>query len=88
MAQLHAPELDIFLPLAISFFTFQQIIYLVESSSGERADTGLLPYAAFIAFFPHLIAGPIVQPREIMPQLLAPDLATPRAEHIAAAARA
>jgi alginate O-acetyltransferase complex protein AlgI len=83
VAQLHAPELDIFLPLAISFFTFQQIIYLVESSSGERADTGLLPYAAFIAFFPHLIAGPIVQPREIMPQLLAPDLATPRAEHIA-----
>jgi alginate O-acetyltransferase complex protein AlgI len=81
--RLHAPELDIFLPLAISFFTFQQIMFLTESRGGERLDTGLLPYAAFAAFFPHLIAGPIVRPREIMPQLLATDLATPRAQHIA-----
>jgi alginate O-acetyltransferase complex protein AlgI len=81
--RLNAPELDIFLPLAISFFTFQQIMYLVESYRGDRVDAGLLPYAAFVAFFPHLIAGPIVRPREIMPQLLAGDLAVPRAEHLA-----
>jgi D-alanyl-lipoteichoic acid acyltransferase DltB (MBOAT superfamily) len=81
--RLDTPELDIFLPLAISFFTFQQIMFLVESYRGERADNGLLPYASFVAFFPHLIAGPIVRPREIMPQLLAPDLAEPRAEHLA-----
>ena len=81
--RLHTPELDIFLPLAISFFTFQQIMFLTESRSGDRVDAGLLPYASFVAFFPHLIAGPIVRPREIMPQLLAPDLAVPRAEHIA-----
>jgi alginate O-acetyltransferase complex protein AlgI len=81
--RLHTPELDIFLPLAISFFTFQQIMYLVESYRGMRFDGGLLPYAAFVAFFPHLISGPIVRPREIMPQLLAPDIAVPRAEHIA-----
>lgn len=81
--RLDAPELHIFLPLAISFFTFQQIMYLAESARGERADPGLLPYAAFVAFFPHLIAGPIVRPREIMPQLLAADLAVPRAEPIA-----
>ncbi len=83
MLRLHTPELDIFLPLAISFFTFQQIMFLTESRSGDRVDAGLLPYASFVAFFPHLIAGPIVRPREIMPQLLALDLAVPRAEHIA-----
>ena len=81
--RLHTPELDIFLPLAISFFTFQQIMFLVESESGNRIDAGLLPYASLIAFFPHLIAGPIVRPREIMPQLLAVDLVVPRAENIA-----
>ena len=81
--QLHTPELEIFLPLAISFFTFQQIMFLTESRSGDRVDAGLLPYAAFVAFFPHLIAGPIVKPREIMPQLLAADLAVPRATHLA-----
>jgi alginate O-acetyltransferase complex protein AlgI len=81
--RLHTPELDIFLPLAISFFTFQQIMFLTESRNCDRVDAGLLPYASFVAFFPHLIAGPIVRPREIMPQLLAPDLAAPRAQHIA-----
>jgi len=83
VARLDAPELHIFLPLAISFFTFQQIMYLVESFHGDRTHSGLLPYAAFVAFFPHLIAGPIVRPREIMPQLLAADLTVPRADHIA-----
>jgi alginate O-acetyltransferase complex protein AlgI len=81
--RLNTPELSIFLPLAISFFTFQQIMFLVESFRGDRVTDRLLPYAAFVAFFPHLIAGPIVRPREIMPQLLATDLAVPRADNIA-----
>jgi alginate O-acetyltransferase complex protein AlgI len=80
---LHTPELDIFLPLAISFFTFQQIMFLVESYYAEHPEAGLLYYAAFIAFFPHLIAGPIVRPRETIPQLMAADLAVPRADHLA-----
>jgi D-alanyl-lipoteichoic acid acyltransferase DltB (MBOAT superfamily) len=80
---LDAPALNLILPLAISFFTFQQIMFLVENFRGERAETGLLHYANFVAFFPHLIAGPIVRPREIMPQLLAPDLAVPRLENLA-----
>ncbi len=83
---LNTPELHIFLPLAISFFTFPQIMFLVESFRGDRAEKGLLPYAAFVAFFPHLIAGPIVQPRDIMPQLVARDVARPRADHIAGGA--
>ncbi len=78
-----APMLHVVLPLAISFFTFQQIMFLVDSYRGERADTGLLPYAAFIAFFPHLIAGPIVRPREIIPQLTVKTIAMPRAENLA-----
>ncbi len=69
------PALHVFLPLAISFFTFQQVMFLVDSYRQERGETGLLPYAAFIAFFPHLIAGPIVRPREIIPQLCARNIA-------------
>lgn len=77
-----APKLDIALPLAISFFTFQQIMFLTEAHRHGRS-TALLPYAAFVTFFPHLIAGPIVRPSEIVPQFLARDVARPRAEAIA-----
>ena len=59
------------LPLAISFFTFQQIMFLAESGSDTRGNFGFLPYAAFVTFFPHLIAGPIVRPSEIVPQFAA-----------------
>lgn len=56
------------LPLAISFFTFTQIVYLVDSYRGETARYDLLNYALFVTFFPHLIAGPIVHHHDIMPQ--------------------
>ncbi|GLR68818.1 hypothetical protein GCM10010909_35000 [Acidocella aquatica] len=58
----------ILLPLGISFFTFQQIMYLVDAQRGDIPAPTFLDYACFIAFFPHLIAGPIVQPRHILPQ--------------------
>ena len=58
----------IILPLAISFFTFTQIVYLVDSYRGQTAKYDLLNYALFVTFFPHLIAGPIVQHQQIMPQ--------------------
>ena len=61
---LHLP-----LPLAISFFTFQQIMFLVEAYRNPDRDTDLLHCAAFVTFFPHLIAGPIVRPHDIIPQL-------------------
>ena len=73
----------IFLPLAVSFFTFQQIMFLVESYREQRPDAGPLAYAGFVAFFPHLIAGPIVRPREIMPQLLDRDMIVPRSNNLA-----
>ncbi len=62
------PLLHLALPLAISFFTFQQIAYLVDSYRGETHEYDFLNYAVFVAFFPQLIAGPIVHHKEMMPQ--------------------
>lgn len=56
------------LSLAISFFTFQQIAYLVDSYRGETHEYDFLNYAVFVCFFPQLIAGPIVHHKEMMPQ--------------------
>jgi D-alanyl-lipoteichoic acid acyltransferase DltB (MBOAT superfamily) len=58
----------VMLPLAVSFFTFTQIVYLVDSYRGETGHYDLLNYSLFVTFFPHLIAGPIVQHSQIMPQ--------------------
>ncbi|WP_372998783.1 MBOAT family protein [Sulfurimonas sp.] len=63
-----APLLHLALPLAISFFTFQQIAYLVDSYRGETSEYDFLNYALFVTFFPQLIAGPIVHHSEMMPQ--------------------
>ena len=60
--------LNLALPLAISFFTFQQIAYLVDSYKGETKEYDFLNYAIFVSFFPQLIAGPIVHHKEMMPQ--------------------
>jgi D-alanyl-lipoteichoic acid acyltransferase DltB (MBOAT superfamily) len=60
---------EVTLPIAISFFTFQQIAYLVDTWRGERHAYTLLDYALFVSFFPQLIAGPIVHHRELLPQL-------------------
>jgi len=62
------PLLHLALPLAISFFTFQQIAYLVDSYRGETAEYDFLNYSLFVTFFPQLIAGPIVHHSEMMPQ--------------------
>jgi len=62
------PLLHLALPLAISFFTFQQIAYLVDSYRSETKEYDFLNYATFVTFFPQLIAGPIVHHQEMMPQ--------------------
>jgi D-alanyl-lipoteichoic acid acyltransferase DltB (MBOAT superfamily) len=58
----------IVLPLAISFFTFQQIAWLVDQYRNNAPKSSFLEYACAVAFFPHLIAGPIVQYRDLVPQ--------------------
>lgn len=61
---------SIVLPLAISFFTFQQITYLVDTFRGETGDYRFSHYCLFVLFFPQLIAGPIVHHKEMMPQFI------------------
>ena len=62
----------IILPLGISFFTFTQIGYLVDSSQGLVKRHNLIDYVLFVTFFPHLIAGPILHNREMIPQFADP----------------
>ena len=61
---------EIILPLGISFFTFQQITYLVDAYYQETKEYSFLYYCLFVTFFPQLIAGPIVHHKEMMPQFL------------------
>jgi len=68
LSESNIPLLELALPLAISFFTFQQIAYLVDSYRQETSEYDFLNYALFVTFFPQLIAGPIVHHKEMMPQ--------------------
>ncbi|MEA3456070.1 MAG: MBOAT family O-acyltransferase, partial [Campylobacterota bacterium] len=68
LLQTHLNLLHLALPLAISFYTFQQIAYLVDSYRNETKEYDFLNYAVFVTFFPQLIAGPIVHHAEMMPQ--------------------
>jgi alginate O-acetyltransferase complex protein AlgI len=61
-------ELNIVLPLAISFFTFQQVAYLVDVYKRRAIEPDFLNYCLFVSFFPQLISGPIVHHSEMMPQ--------------------
>ena len=65
------PVPNFFLPLAISFFTFEQISYLVDADQGKTHRYSLLDYSLFVAYFPHLIAGPIVRHNDLIPQFSA-----------------
>lgn len=56
------------LPLGISFFTFTQIAYLVDTYRNMAKEHDFLNYSLFVTFFPHLLAGPIIHHRNIMPQ--------------------
>ena len=62
------PVPEITLPLAVSFFTFQQIAYLVDVSRRDCEEYQFRHYTLFVLFFPQLIAGPIVHHKEMMPQ--------------------
>ncbi|MEL6919561.1 MAG: MBOAT family O-acyltransferase [Pseudomonadota bacterium] len=64
----------IILPLAISFYTFQQIAFLADVARNQVRTSGVWRYATFVIFFPQLIAGPIVHYKEMMPQFFGRDL--------------
>jgi alginate O-acetyltransferase complex protein AlgI len=59
---------DIILPLGISFFTFTQIAFLIDAYRGETENYSFITYSLFVTFFPHLIAGPILYHKDIIPQ--------------------
>lgn len=73
---------NIILPLAISFFTFQQIAYLVDCNKGEAKEYNFLNYSLFVTFFPQLIAGPIVHHREMMTQFESKSNLQPKLKNI------
>ena len=60
------------LPVGISFYTFEQISYLLETREHGRAEPSFARYALFAGFFPHLIAGPIIRPHLLLPQFTSP----------------
>jgi alginate O-acetyltransferase complex protein AlgI len=62
------PFSSVVLPLGISFFTFQQIAYLVDVMRGAKTERDIVSYTLFVSFFPHLIAGPLVHHTEMIPQ--------------------
>jgi D-alanyl-lipoteichoic acid acyltransferase DltB (MBOAT superfamily) len=61
-------NLAVSLPLGISFFTFQQVMYLADTYRRDIQSASFLDYVCFVGFFPHLIAGPLVRPKDIIPQ--------------------
>ncbi len=73
---------DIILPLAISFFTFQQIAYLVDAHDGEVTEHDFVNYCLFISFFPQLIAGPITHHGEMLKQFNDSSTFRPRIDNI------
>ena len=66
------PVLQIVLPIGISFFTFQSISYVVDVYRGDQRPVALMDFAILQAFFPHIVAGPIVRVAEFVPQLKTP----------------
>ena len=79
---LHHAFGSVVLPLGISFFTFTQIAFLIDLRQGAAQKQSITSYTVFVTFFPHLIAGPIIHPREIMPQLASGRIGRLRADNL------
>jgi alginate O-acetyltransferase complex protein AlgI len=82
IAQLSVDLSYILLPLGISFFTFQQIAYLVDAYRREVPREGFVNYALFVTFFPQLIAGPIVHHSEVLPQFARRETYRPNVDNL------
>jgi D-alanyl-lipoteichoic acid acyltransferase DltB (MBOAT superfamily) len=69
--------MDIFLPVGVSFFTFQSLSYTLDVYRGNlKPVTNIIDYAFFVSFFPQLVAGPIVRASEFLPQIYKPTVVT------------
>ncbi|HZX31254.1 MAG TPA: MBOAT family O-acyltransferase [Rhodocyclaceae bacterium] len=67
------PLLELILPLGISFFTFTQIAFLVDVYRKEAKEYDFIHYLLFVSYFPHLIAGPVLHHKQMMPQFARPE---------------
>jgi alginate O-acetyltransferase complex protein AlgI len=76
-------NLNVILPIGISFFTFTQIAYIADVYAGKVKERNPLHYALFVTYFPHLIAGPVLHHAEMMPQFAQPEIYRPRLENFA-----
>jgi alginate O-acetyltransferase complex protein AlgI len=74
---------EVFLPLGISFFTFTQIAFLVDTCQGKAREYSFIHYTLFVTYFPHLIAGPILHHKEMMPQFTRDDTCSINLENVA-----
>jgi alginate O-acetyltransferase complex protein AlgI len=75
----HAPDIDIVLPVGISFYTFATMSYTLDVYLRRALPArSFLDYALFVTFFPHLVAGPIMRPTELVPQFEKPRRASLR----------
>jgi len=74
---------QIVLPLGISFFSFTQIAFLIDVYRRIAVEFNLTNYVLFVTYFPHLIAGPVLHHKEMMPQFAAPEMGRARAEDFA-----
>ena len=68
LAAAELPVLHVVLPVGISFFTFTQIAFLVDTYQGKVSEYRFVHYLLFVTYFPHLIAGPVLHHKEMMPQ--------------------
>jgi alginate O-acetyltransferase complex protein AlgI len=73
---------EVILPIGISFYTFGQTAYLVDAYRGQTTEYGFLEYCLFVLFFPHLIAGPILYHREMLPQFKRESTYSPHVKHL------
>jgi len=74
----HWAPIGVPLPLGISFFTFTQIAFLVDTARGKAREADPVNYALFVTFFPHLLAGPVLHHSEMMPQFADPSAGKPK----------
>ncbi len=79
----HWPVLGIILPIGISFFTFTQIAFLADAYAGKVQEYRFTYYVLFVSYFPHLIAGPVLHHKEMMPQFDEDKNYRPRAANFA-----
>ncbi|MCX7164739.1 MAG: MBOAT family protein [Rhodocyclales bacterium] len=77
------PLIDIILPLGISFFTFTQIAFLVDVYRGIAREYSFIHYLLFVTYFPHLIAGPVLHHKQMMPQFGAASTYCINPRHVA-----